>query len=93
MKSELPVVVNVYVETPQQRFARLYISSSEICAKMNIARSSLLLARRRGLLPDPIAIPGCTMFVWERATVQPYLDAWKLLLDVRREHAAQTAIA
>lgn len=89
------VVVTVTHETPQERFNRIYISSAEICRTLNVTRPTVLQARRRGLLPNPIMIPGCTLFVWERANIQPYLDAWRIMLSVRSNHpsAAAKAIA
>lgn len=70
--------------TAQTRFDSVYISSGDICKLMNISRPSLLHARRRGLLPDPIVVNEGHLYLWERETVQQYLDAWKLILQVRR---------
>lgn len=78
-------------EPAQARFDRAYISSGEICRRMGVSRATVLQARRRGLLPDPIAIDNANVYVWERATVEPYLSAWALLLGVRRNNATQHA--
>lgn len=79
-------------ETAQARFDRLYMSSSEICRALGVTRTTVLAARRRGLLPEPIAVNGCTLYIWERATAAPYVEAWKLILHSRRAHnAAQVA--
>lgn len=73
-------------ETPQQRFDRLYVTSSELCKELHVTRPSIMHARRKGLLPEPILAGPA--YVWERAHVQPYVDAWKLILTTRRTHAA-----
>ena len=78
-------------ESAQVRFDRAYISSGEICRRMNVSRATVLQARRRGLLPDPVAIDDAHVYVWERAAVEPYLAAWALVLGVRRNHTASTA--
>jgi len=46
-------------------------------------------ARRRGLLPDPIIVNGAQIFIWKRDVVRPHIDAWKLMLTVRRAKPAQ----
>lgn len=86
-------------ETPQQRFDRLYVTSSELCRDLGVTRPAILQARRRGLLPEPIAVnPQATassagLYIWERAIVQPYVDAWRLILTTRRNHTASIAAA
>lgn len=67
----------------QRLFNDQYISSSEIMEKLNVTRTTILSARRTGKLPDPIDIQG-KIFIWERDKVTPYLNAWKMVLDVRR---------
>lgn len=67
----------------QREFDERYITSSEIMQNMGVTRTTILLARRTGKLPDPIDIQG-KIFIWERSKVQPYLEAWKIVLDVRR---------
>lgn len=75
-------------ERAQARFDRAYISSGEICRRVRVSRATVLQARRRGLLPDPVAIDNANVYVWEREAVEPYLAAWELLLGVRRNNAA-----
>lgn len=75
------------VESAQDRFDRLYITSGEICRSLNVSRPTVLQARRRKLLPDPIRVCGDAIYVWEREHVQPYLDAWRVILGVRRAAA------
>ena len=48
-----------------------------------MTRTTILLARRTGKLPNPIDIQG-KIFIWERSKVADYLDAWKIILDARR---------
>lgn len=78
----------VQVESAQERFERRYITSSEIAKRMGVNRTSVMHARRRGLLPDPIVVNESLVTVWERSTVEPFLKAWETVLTVRRrEHA------
>lgn len=80
-------------QTAQQRFDACYISTGEICRRLNVSRSTVLQARRRGLLPEPVAVDGTSVFVWERVTVEPYLSAWALVLNVRRANTPAQAAA
>ena len=68
----------------QARFHELYITSTEIQRTMNVERSSILNARRRGMLPNAVVVPGVRAFIWERKTIKPYLDAWTISLASRR---------
>ena len=80
-------------KTAQQEFDEIYITSSEIGQELGVCRATLVNARRRGLLPDPIVVNGAQIFIWKRDVVRPYLDAWKLMLTVRRAKPAQGAEA
>lgn len=71
-------------ETAQGRFDKKYISSTEIMSSLGISRSVLLYARRTGRLPGAIIVNEA-LYLWERETIQPYLDAWKLMLNARRK--------
>jgi hypothetical protein len=71
-------------KTAQQEFDEIYITSSEIGRELDVCRATLVSARRRGLLPDPIFVNGAQIFIWKRDIVRPYLDAWKLILQARR---------
>lgn len=75
------------VNNAQREFDERYISSTEIMRTMRVTRTTILSARRTGKLPEPIDIQG-KIFIWERGKVKPYLDAWKIVLDVRRGAAA-----
>lgn len=71
-------------KTPQQEFDEKYISSSEICKTLEVNRSSILYARKTGLLPEPIIIGEGHTCLWLRNEVQEKLNAWKLMLGIRR---------
>lgn len=71
-------------KTAQQEFDETYITSSEIGQELGVCRATLVNARRRGLLPDPIVVNGAQIFIWKRDVVRPYIDAWKLMLQARR---------
>lgn len=67
----------------QREFDERYITSSEIMDTLGVTRTTILLARCTGKLPDPIDIQG-KIFIWERDKVKDYLAAWKVVLDARR---------
>jgi hypothetical protein len=75
-------------ETAQQRFDRLYISSVEIMEQLGVSRTTISQARKRNLLPNAIVSHGGSMVLWEREALRPNLEAWKLMLSVRRQHTA-----
>lgn len=72
--------------TAQERFDEQYITSAEICRELGVNRTTVLAAKKKGLLPDAVMV-GDVMCIWERAKVRPNLDAWKRILDVRRGKA------
>lgn len=72
------------IQTAQERFDTKYITSTEIASELQVSRTALVNARHRGLLPAPIAVNGSNIYIWEREEVRPYVDAWKLILNVRR---------
>lgn len=65
------------VNTPQKVFDNNYITSSEICEELKVSRTSIANARKTGTLPNSIAVNGLHIFIWERAQVRPFIDAWK----------------
>lgn len=75
------------VNDAQREFDEKYITSSEIMDQLGVTRTAIFNARQTGKLPDPIDVQG-QIFIWERDKVQPYLNAWKIVLDVRRGAAA-----
>jgi predicted DNA-binding transcriptional regulator AlpA len=68
----------------QREFDSKYITASEIMKDLGITRPTLKYARSTNKLPEPIVLNDGTLFVWERETVRPYLDAWKAALMIRR---------
>lgn len=68
----------------QEQFDDKYISSSEICKLLGISRATLVQARRRGILPEPIVVNTSQLHLWERAQVQAHLESWKFMLKARR---------
>jgi len=66
--------------TAQQRFDAAYICSTEVCRHLKVSRASILQARKRGDLPDPVVVNGAQIYLWERHIIQPYIDAWFLRL-------------
>lgn len=68
----------------QREFDERYITSSEIAETLGVSRSTILHARRTGKLPDMIVVRG-RAFIWERDKVKDYIEAWKVVLDARRE--------
>lgn len=72
------------IPTAQDRFNEKYISSREILQRLKVTRPTISKARARGILPDPIIIHDTLIYLWERETVTPFLDAWELLLNAKR---------
>ena len=63
---------------PQREFDRTYITSSEICKRLKINRCTLLQARRKGVLPDPIQVNGSQLFIWIRNDVNAAIESWEI---------------
>ncbi|MBN6046745.1 hypothetical protein JYK13_22620 [Citrobacter sp. ku-bf4] len=76
------------VKTAQQEFDETFITSSEIGKELDVCRATIVNARRRGLLPEPIVVNGAQIYIWKRDIVRPYLDAWKVMLQARRGQLA-----
>lgn len=81
-------IVNQDNFTAQVRFDSTYITAGEIVEGLAISRSALLKGIDNGMLPDPIRLNISGTRIWERATVQPHLDAWKTILDIKRKARA-----
>jgi predicted DNA-binding transcriptional regulator AlpA len=71
-------------ESAQMRFDKNYITSAEIMQRLDISRSAILYARKTGKLPGAIEVQPGVLYIWEREKVEPYIGAWKMLLDARR---------
>lgn len=70
--------------TAQSRFDSLYITSREICTRLDVSRMALSKAGAEHKLPLPIKIDNTIMFLWEREEVEPYLQRWEQQLKDRR---------
>lgn len=70
----------------ERRFNKKYITSSEICRTLNVSRSMLTYAKKRGFLPGAIKAEGSRVFIWERDKIEMYLEAWKLVLQTKRRN-------
>lgn len=69
----------------QQEFNDKYITSTEIGRMFGVSRSTVMHARKRGMLPDGIVVEGKCSYIWKREDLKPYLDAWSLSLQSRRK--------
>lgn len=66
--------------TAQIEFDNKYISSTEVCQRMNVHRTSVLLALRTGRLPEAIVVRRPNgephILLWERVAIEPHLVEW-----------------
>lgn len=69
----------------QKEFDKNYITSTEIAEEVGVSRPSVLNARRRGVLPDPISVGDDRIYIWDRQRARPHIDNWKM----QREATAQ----
>ena len=64
----------------QEQFDRLYISSTEICHRLGINRTSVFNGARAGKLPEPINIfradGGTHITLFLRAEAEPMMLEW-----------------
>jgi hypothetical protein len=67
----------------QTKFSETYVTTTEICRRLSVTRSTLHMARITGKLPDAIDVQG-QLFLWERNEIEPYLSAWEIILNARR---------
>lgn len=72
----------------QDEFDRDYITSTEVCSHMGVTRSTVMRARERGDLPDPIIINGDQLTIWKREKLLPHLENWKATLRGRLRGSA-----
>ena len=73
-----------FFQTPQEKFDEMYITATEICREMGVSRAGILYARKKGYLPQPISINNDQIYIWERAPLQEYLNAWRIILNTKR---------
>lgn len=72
----------------QERFERAYITSSEICKRLEVTRPAIHFRRQSGLLPNPISVYGKQILIWERDAIEPWLKRWKASIDAKRSPKA-----
>lgn len=72
----------------QERFDKTYISSSEICQRLGINRSSVFYGIRNGKLPEGITIKrpdgGVHIILWIRADAEPLLADWQKAIESKK---------
>lgn len=72
-------------ESPQDVFDKTYISSSEICERLSIPRSTIGRWKKNGELPNPIEQRGDNFpTLWLREPTEPILENLKEYLNKRR---------
>lgn len=70
----------------QTLFNSTFISSREIRERMGVERSSVTIAIRNRILPEPVLIDGRTnIYLWMRTEVEPQLEKWKNSIAFKRE--------
>lgn len=72
----------------QEHFDRTFISSTEICQRLGVARSTLFNGARAGKLPEGIVIRrrdgGAHIMLWERHVAEPMLEQWSKAIAARK---------
>lgn len=73
----------------QEHFDRTFISSTEICQRLGIARSTLFNGAKAGKLPEAIVIPrasgeGAHIMLWERVHAEPMMEEWGKAIESRK---------
>ena len=71
----------------QERFDRMYITSSEIAQRLDVTRPAIHFRRKSGLLPNAISVPGNQLFIWERDPIEPYLAKWAEQLKAKKRNS------
>lgn len=78
----------VRVKSEQEVFDETYITSVEVCQRLDINRATIVTARQRGKLPEAIVIPRPGgqpyLLLWPRKVVEPILSEWQTELDAWR---------
>lgn len=72
----------------QEQFDEKYISSTEICQRLDVNRSTVLQGARAGKLPECIVIKrpnGSThVALWIRADAEPMMAEWAKAIASRK---------
>ncbi len=72
----------------QDKFDQAYITSTEICQRLNVTRPAIHFRRKAGLLPNVITVPGNQLAIWERTGIEPYLKKWEDQLNAKQNRTA-----
>lgn len=77
--------------TAQEDFDAKYISSTEICRDLDVTRASIVNARTRGALPEPVQVKRANgdphIMLWLREEAAPFIERWRLELEAGRAAA------
>lgn len=72
----------------QEQFDATYISSTEICERLDVNRSTIFNGARAGKLPECILIkrPNGTAHIalWLRADAEPMMEEWAKAIASRK---------
>lgn len=71
--------------TAQARFEQQYTTSAEIAERVGVSRAAVAIARAAGHLPDAIVLGPGLPVLWERAALEPHLEAWCKLRKARND--------
>ena len=74
--------------TAQEEFDEKYITSTEICSTLGVTRASIVGARSRGALPEPVRINRPNgdphIMIWLREEASPHIERWRAELEAAR---------
>lgn len=77
--------------TSQEEFDAKYITSTAICRDLEVTRASVVNARNRGALPEPVQINRPNgdphILIWVREDAAPFIERWKADLEAKRAAA------
>jgi hypothetical protein len=72
----------------QERFDETYISSTEICQRLDVNRSTVFNGARAGKLPEGIEIKrangGAHIMLWLRSEAEPMMEEWQKAISARK---------
>ena len=72
----------------QERFDETYISSTEICQRLGVHRTTVFNGARAGKLPEGISIKradgGAHIMLWERSSAEPMMLEWAKSIASRK---------
>lgn len=89
IKGNNPMSSTPEEQTAQKIFDGKYITAADICKIIDVSRTALKYAMDRGDIPKPIHVSRNSLMIWERITIQPYIEAWKENLEARRNRLAR----